>query len=78
MTTTLCRACRANPPAFGHLCVCCHRDHLAAQRAEQQALERARLDARRPGRRAPAWKPEPGGRGHGHGSAYEAAKRPVE
>ena len=69
MAEIVCRHCGCNPPVTERLCVCCYRDHLAAMRAQREAEERARLDARRAGRRrAPQWRPETGDRGHGHGS----------
>jgi hypothetical protein len=65
MAEILCRSCRANPIAVGARCSPCHVDHLAAQRAEQNAQERERIESRRRGR--PAWKPDHGDRGHGMG-----------
>jgi hypothetical protein len=64
MATILC-SCGANDAAIAGRCLPCHVDHLAAQRAEQAAQERARIASRRRGR--PAWKPDTGGRGHGQG-----------
>ena len=68
MLEPLCSACGANPPVAGRLCVCCQRDRVQAQRIEQEARDRQRIEARRRGR--PMWKPDHGDRGHGlgHGS----------
>jgi hypothetical protein len=61
--TTLCRTCRANPPAVSGLCSPCWRDHLAEAEAQRLAREQARGTASRRGR--PSWRPEPSGHGHG-------------
>jgi hypothetical protein len=63
--TIMC-GCGANDAVIGGRCLPCHTDHVAAQRAEQAAMERERVAARRRGR--PAWRPDHGDRGHGHGT----------
>jgi hypothetical protein len=62
-TATLCRTCRANPPAVSGLCLPCHIDHLAEAEAQRLAREQERVTASRGGR--PSWRPEPSGHGHG-------------
>jgi|KBSSwiStaDraftv2_1062776.scaffolds.fasta_scaffold03470_15 hypothetical protein len=64
MATIMC-GCNANDAVIAGRCLPCHKDHVDAQRAEQQAQERARIEARRRGR--PIWKPDHGERGHGLG-----------
>jgi hypothetical protein len=63
---TTCRACRANPPAVGGLCLPCHVDRLAEVEAKRRAAEQARVLASQRGR--PAWRPNYHGGGHGHGT----------
>lgn len=64
MTTLMC-ACGANDAVIAGRCLPCHLDHITAQREEREAIERARIEARRRGR--PIWRPETQ-RGHGHGT----------
>jgi hypothetical protein len=70
MTEHTCRHCGANPVDIGGRCLPCHQDHLAAERAREQAQEAARAaaaQARWRGRPIPTYTPQDA-HGHGHGT----------